>query len=312
MPKRTDARLRAYLLLAVMPAFFSTNIVFGRGAIDEVEPFTLAFLRWFLAGSILALALRGPFAGLALRRLALPLLGMGFLGMWVCGALVYVALKYTSATNGTLIYTSSPVLIIALEWALRGRAVGWREIAGIVLAVSGVVVIVCRGDVQTLLGLQFNRGDLIFVATAVSWALYSVWLKSERFAGIDTFALFAAIALAGAVLLAPFAAFEIGVTQSFPHTARAWTWIGGIVALSSLVAFSCFSYGVSVLGSSVAGVFLYLLPVYGVALAVLLLGEQLRPFHFTGIACVLGGVVLATLPARISRGAANRETSPEG
>ena len=291
-----------------MPAFFSTNIVFGRGAIGSVEPFTLAFLRWFLAGSILALALRGPFAGFDWRRLTVPLLGMGFLGMWVCGALVYVALQDTTATNGTLIYTSSPVLIILLEWALRGRRIGWREAVGVAIALLGVVVIVCRGDPDILLGLRFNRGDVIFVATAISWAFYSVWLKSERFGGLDTFALFAAIALCGAALLAPFAAYEIVDTGRFPLTLGAWGWIAGIVVLSSLIAFSAFSYGVTVLGSSITGIFLYLLPVYGVGLSVLLLGEDLRPYHGAGIALVLGGVVLATLP---SRTAAARGTSPE-
>ena len=292
-----------------MPILFSTNIVFGRAAVETVEPFTLAFLRWFLAGSILALALRGPFHGLSVRRLGLPLLGMGFLGMWVCGALVYVALDTTTATNGTLIYASSPVMIIALEWALRGRAVSAREAIGIVMAVIGVVAIVAKGSLSVLLALRFNTGDLIFVATAISWAIYSVCLKSRIFAEVDTFPLFAAIALAGALFLAPFSAVEIGLTETFPTAPESWMWITGIVLLSSLGAFSCFSYGVSIVGSSIAGMFLYLLPVSGVTLSVLLLGEELRVFHVVGIALTTGGVILATLPKRISRAAAAPETS---
>jgi len=61
-------RARAYLVLVLMPMFFSTNIVIGRAAVATVEPWTLAFWRWVLASLILL-----PFAwrGIRLHRAAL-------------------------------------------------------------------------------------------------------------------------------------------------------------------------------------------------------------------------------------------------
>lgn len=292
---------RALGILLFMPLFFCTNIVFGRAAIAEVEPFTLAFLRWGLCGLILL-----PFVYPALKRhqtsiseLAKPLLVMGFLGMWICGALVYVALKYTTATNGTLIYTSSPVMVILIERMFRGRQIGWREALGIALAISGVLIIICKGRLETLTGLQFNTGDLIFVLTAVSWAIYSAMLKFKRFDHLQTFPLFALMALSGALLLFPFAAVETLWTGNFPSTPFAWLCISGIVLISSLLAFSSFQNGVRVVGASTTSIFMYLLPVYGVTLAVWLLGEQLHAFHIWGILTVLSGVVLATFPASL-------------
>lgn len=284
-----------------MPLFFSSNIIFGRAAVDEVEPFTLAFLRWGFTALLLAPfaipLLKGQTA--LLRTMTPTLLVMGFLGMWICGALVYLALKYTSATNGTLIYTSSPVLIILIEWLFRGRAIRWREGLGVTIAFLGIVAIVVRGSWENLLALQFNLGDLIFVGTALSWAIYSVGLKSNGLQSLGSLPLFMAIAASGAFLLAPFAAAEIIYTGNFPSTGTAWFNITGIILLASLLAFSAFQYGVKVLGASLAGVFLYLLPVYGVALAILFLGEELFAFHIWGIALVLGGVVLATLPVNL-------------
>ncbi len=292
-------RRRALIILLVMPLFFSSNIIFGRAAIQlGAEPFTLAFLRWGLSAAILMPFVLGELrqADIDWATFTKPLLLMGFLGMWVCGALVYFALKYTSATNGTLIYTSSPVLILLIEWAFRGRKIGLREAIGITLAFFGVVAIVVRGSIDRLIDLSFNLGDLIFVATALSWAIYSVLLRTDRFQAIPTFPLFALIAAAGAFTLAPFALFEIIWTSDFPNRSDVWLYITGIVFLSSIIAFSSFQYGVKVVGSSVAGIFLYLLPVYGVALAILLLGEKLHAYHLWGIALVLGGVVLATWP----------------
>ena len=78
------------------------------------------------------------------------------------------------------------------------------------------------------------------------------------------------------------------------------------MVLASIISFSTFQYGVKILGPSIAGIFLYLLPPCGIGLAWLFLGEQLLPFHFAGMAMILGGVIIATLPVAALR----RRTRP--
>ena len=293
--------LTTYVILAFMPLFFSTNIVFGRVAVASVEPWTLAFIRWFSCALILM-----PFVapGIAqhmdvLKKQWKRLLLLGFLGMWICGALVYLALKYTTATNGTLIYTSSPVLIIFLEWLFRGRKVGLREFIGITIAMLGVLVIIFRGSLDVLLSLDFNTGDLLFILTALSWSIYSVLLKSSALDTVPTITLFAAIAFMGAVTLAPFTIIEIVVQNAFPTQLSSWINIAGIVLFASLIAFSAFQHGVKTAGAPIAGIFMYLLPVYGVGMAVMFLGEKFELYHLAGILTVSGGVIVATMPASL-------------
>jgi drug/metabolite transporter (DMT)-like permease len=285
--------------MVLTPLFFSTNLIFGRGVIGEVAPFTLAFLRW--AAVALALA---PFAIAAraeVRRLVAGhagfLLLSGFLGMWVCGALVYLALEHTSATNGTLIYTTSPVFILLIDAAVRRSAVGLRQALGSALALAGIATIVLRGELSALAALDFNGGDLVFVGAAIAWAVYSLLLRAPRLAGVPNLALLPLIAAAGALLLAPFAAWEVFSGRPLPATMAAWSGIAGIVAFSSLAAFLGFQFGIRRLGAPTAGVFMYLMPPYGVGLAVLFLGEAFHAFHAAGIVLVSGGVILATLPA---------------
>ena len=119
-------RPRDLIILAVMPLFFVSNLIIGRPAVETVPPFTLAALRWGLACLILA-----PIAWPDVRQHAGTLIAqwklialLGFLGMWICGAIVYVALQYTTATHGTLIYTASPVIVVLLA-----RFVGAARIA---------------------------------------------------------------------------------------------------------------------------------------------------------------------------------------
>lgn len=300
MPQDNGPRLwPAILVMLATPLFFSTNLIFGRDVIGEVAPFTLAFFRWLLVAlCLLPFALRERAAVAAtMREQPRLVLVLGFLGMAVCGGVVYYALARTSATNGTLIYTTSPVMILLLEAMFRGRAIGRRETLGAAVAFSGIAVIVLRGSVEALLSLQFNAGDLLFVAAALSWAVYSVWLRSPAFAGLSNMTLLALLAGAGAALLFPVAVVEYLLGEPMPVTTSAWRGIGGIVIFASLLAFLGFQFGIRRLGATTAGVFMYLLPPYGILLAVVFLGEGLRGFHIAGIALVMGGVILATFPA---------------
>ncbi|MCZ7642044.1 MAG: DMT family transporter [Pseudorhodoplanes sp.] len=90
----------------------------------------------------------------------------------------------------------------------------------------------------------------------------------------------------------------------FPTTAAAWTSFAGLAVLSSVLPFLAYQYGVKMVGPSIASIFLYFLPVYGVAFAVVFLGEAFRPYHAAGFVLVTLGVVLATAPIGGSRVAA--------
>ncbi len=298
-----STRARDIALMAMVPLFFSSNLIIGRAAVAEVEPWTLAFFRWFGAAVIL---LPFVFGSLARHRKALianraQITWLALLGMWICGALVYLALRYTSATNATLIYTSSPALILILEWLFFGRPISLRQAFGSVIAFVGVAVIVLKGDISRLADLQFNPGDLIIGFCAVSWALYSVILKKPRLQALPTIPLFAAIVIAGAVALAPFAAVESLALATFPASRSAWLSIAGLALVSSVFSFASYQYGVRRFGPSLTGMVLYLLPVYGVGLAIVFLGEQFRSFHAAGLALILPGIILATAPPSLWR-----------
>jgi drug/metabolite transporter (DMT)-like permease len=299
-------RPRDLVILAVMPLFFASNLIIGRLAVETVPPWTLAALRWSLASLILA-----PFAWSDVRLHAATLIAqwkliafLGFLGMWICGAIVYVALQYTTATHGTLIYTASPVIVVLLGALIARRALPLAQAIGVVLGIAGVFTIVLEGQPLAILSHHFNVGDLWFVFAAIAWALYSLLLKNAALQTVPTFALFFVIALAGAVLLIPCMIAEWLLIGGFPSSVRAWASIAGIVLFASLLSYSSYQYGVKRAGPALTSIFLYLLPVYGIALAVVFLGETLRPYHAVGLVLVLGGIVLATAPSFPKRGKA--------
>ena len=292
-------RPRDLIILAVMPLFFVSNLIIGRPAVDTVPPWTLAALRWSFACLILA-----PFALPAVRQHAATLIAqwklialLGFLGMWICGGIVYVALQYTTATHGTLIYTASPVIVVLLAALLARRPLPLGQTIGVLLGIAGVFTIVLEGEPLAILSYHFNVGDLWFVLAAIAWAVYSLLLKNSTPQTVPTMALFFVIALAGAILLVPCMIAEWWLVGKFPSTLRAWASIAGIVIFSSVLSFSTYQYGIKKVGPALTSIFLYLLPVYGIVLAVIFLGETFRPYHAIGLVLVLGGIILATAPS---------------
>lgn len=291
-----------YLVMSVGPAFFSTNLIFGRYVAPETDPFVLAFIRWSLVAIILlAFAIRADSKSLfAIVRKQWPFfVFIAFLGMGISGSGVYLGLQYTTASNATLIYSITPILIILIERVFVGRKSNMREAIGIVLALLGVATIVLKGDLATLMQLNLNPGDLLIALAAMSWAGYSILYRSERVSGLSSLVLFAAISLFGGLVNLPGAAYAMWNGAGLPSSTGAWLAVAGIVFISSLVAFSTFQYGVRALGASTAGLFMYLMTPYGVVMAVLFLGERLLTFHYVGIMLVMGGVIIATLPRAI-------------
>lgn len=299
MPDDTSRMRRLALpIMLLAPLFFSSNLVFGRGVIGEVSPFMLAFLRWLAVAAALSPFMLREAAAIrdVLRQRWQMLVVLAFLGMWLCGGGVYLALQWTTATNGTLIYTTSPVIILLLEALFRGRRIGLREGAGSLIAFAGIATIVLRGEPLALFSLDLNVGDLLFVAAAIAWAAYSILYRAPDLQRLSTAALLGLLAAIGALLLLPAAILEWINGAAFPSTGSAWGGIAGIVFFASLLAFSSFQFGLRQLGASLTGVFMYLMPPYGVLLAVLFLGERLEAFHIAGIALVMAGIVLATFP----------------
>ena len=76
---------------------------------------------------------------------------------------------------------------------------------------------------------------------------------------------------------------------------------------SSIAAFLAYQNSVRMAGPAIAGIFMYLLPVYGVGLAVLLLGESFEQFHMIGILTIMSGVILATFPADLLKRKAGKQ-----
>ncbi len=292
----SGSKLKTLLILHAVPLCFSSNIILGRALNATVEPATLAFYRWSIAASILLLISARTLwqHRKELIRVLDLLFILGFLGMFVSGAVFYTGLQQTTAIKGALIYMASPAIIVVLEVLFRGLRLSAFRITGIAVAMSGVFIVLVGGSDQSVDLLKWRDGDIYCVAASISWALYSVILKTKRLSNIPTIVLFCAIAMSGAIILFPFSIWENGIAASYEFSNETWISILFLASISSVLAFGFYQKGVELVGASTTSLYLYLLPVYATIVAILWLGEVLSYVHIIGFILITTGLYFST------------------
>jgi len=121
------------------------------------------------------------------------------------------------------------------------------------------------------------------------WSTYTIGLR-WRPPTLDMIAFLFAIACVGELVVLPFYLGEATFGRQM-----IWTWssVAALVAVglfSSVLAYVFWNRGVDQVGAPVAGLFVHLMPVFGIVLAWLFLDERLELFHMIGIALILTGI----------------------
>ncbi len=282
------------LLLVMAQLIWAGNFVLGRAVSASIPPVALSFWRWALALLVLLpFTFREVRAAWPLIRRSLPVLvPLGILGVGNFSTLVYVGLGQTTATNAALLNSACPAFILIIGPLLGGRRPGLRQVAGIALSLTGVLVIVTGGDPQALLGLSVNRGDAWVLAAVLSWAFYTV-LLGRRPAGLRPLALLTVLVVIGLAWITPFYAFEAWRGARVSWDGPTLASLGYVGVLAAVVAYVAWNQGVAELGADRSSAFLHLLPAFAAVLAALLLGEAFHAHHAAGIGLVLLGVRVA-------------------
>ncbi len=285
----------SYLLLTLTALFWSGNYVVARATHAAIAPMTLSFARWSIALAVLA-----PFAaGRAWRQRDRyrqhwwRILVLAVIGIAGFNSLVYAGLQYTTATNGVLLNSFIPILIVLIGWLFMRQPLGALQLLGIAASFCGVVLIVSHAELATLLHLSFNRGDVLIFVAVVCWAVYTVLLRGLP-ADIDRLGLLTLlVAIGWLVLCIPFA-LELAAGRytaiTLPNT-LAFLYVG---LFPSVLAYWFYNKGVADVGPARAGAFIHLMPAFGSVLAMLFLGETFHLYHVLGIALIFTGIGLSS------------------
>ena len=289
-------RVRAYAALVLTAALWGSSAVTARGLLDGLTPAALSALRW-----IVVLAALAPFVWRD-RAAIVRAYTHDFRSLAVFAAvgfapqtyLCYLGLVGSSAINLGLLNSAIPVLIVAITAVLYHRRPRRLELTGLVLSLSGVAVIIARGQWSTIASLAFNGHDLVMLLCMGVWAYYTVRL-ARRDDGLAFPAFMFAAGVLGLAMIAPAVIVDAALGRQVMPAPSAWVGVAYLGVLPTLVAMLLFAHGVRQVGAVQAGFFTHLVPVFSAILAMLFLGERLHAFHAAGFALVAGGAILGCL-----------------
>jgi len=283
-----------YLLLSVTALCWAGNAIVGRLAAGHIAPVTLSFLRWSLAFLTLL-----PFAWKhlvrdwpAIRGKLGTMVVLSITGIGAFNTLQYWALEHTQALNTLLLQSAAPLIVAVWSLILLGVRLTLAQASGVVLSLTGVLVILLHGDLTALSSIQFNKGDLIFTVALVIFGLYSV-LTLKRPA-IHSLSFVAFTFGCGAACLVPLLIRELLSRPLMALDTANLLTMFYVAVFPSTIAYLCFNRGVQLIGANRAAPFFHVVPVFGSIMAIAFLGERPQAFHVIGFALVLTGVFVAS------------------
>jgi drug/metabolite transporter (DMT)-like permease len=299
-PAAAVGQRTAYLLAAASMIIYSSPPVVTRAVSVGVPPLALSLSRWAIALVILL-----PWASGKLRdewpRLKEHWPSLLFLVtfMIVGSTMSVLAVYYTTATNAVLVNASQPAITAMLAWLIAGTRLLPAQRLGIACAFTGIIVMIARADLDVLLGLELNIGDLIMLGAVLGWSTYAVLLPRRDYTP-DGFVLMFLIALVGTVFLLPAYALEAAYVGPFAFTAEVVAAMVYLAVFPTLLATFAWNVAIRAVGANRTAIFVNLIPISGAALAMTFLGERLYAYHLAGAAFVFAGIYLA-LRGRESR-----------
>ena len=186
-----------------------------------------------------------------------------------------------------------PVMIIIFCWLFRIEKTNINQIFGVIFSLSGVVVIITKADLNILLNLNFNKGDLWMVVAMFSWAMYSALLRKKRLE-LSQLSLLQTIITAGLIFLLPAYLVELSLGYKANINLPFVLTLTYVVLFPGLASFIFWIKGISIIGSNRSGIFLHLIPIFSTIMAIIILKEKFMFYHLIGALLIITGIILSS------------------
>lgn len=288
--------------------FWAGNFIVVKGAIGILPPVGFTFLRYCIAAITLLVVLRLREGAIRLPRGdVLPILLLGVIGFGCYQILWPVALQTIPAGDSALLIATTPVMTTLLAMAVGADSPNAVKLIGASVSFAGVALVIAAGQ-GLVLGASLV-GDLLTIAAALCWAIYTVFgariLRRHSPLVATTWAI-----VAGTLFIAPVGIAQLATADLSgfgPPVLFAILYSGTLAAgFANVIVF----HGVKLLGPTRVTALQSLIPALAVVLAAVFLGEAVRPAQVIGGVVILGGVALLRRGAWPGRSAAESVGRP--
>lgn len=284
----TSPQGHVHLLMLVCATLVSTSFTVGELIADTLDPAALTLVRFVIAAAILF-----PIIGVkhgvrvnlqAFFRYAL-ISGCLVIFFWT----MFLALRYTTALNTSVIFTTVPALSGIYAALFTGERLGKNRILALALGLVGAVWVIFRGDLNLLLSLTWNRGDGIFLLGCLAMGLYTPMVRIfHRGEPMEVMTFW--VLVTGCIWLIPIGGVALYQLSWEQVPVSTWLWIVYLACFSTIISFYLTQYSIPIIGPTRTMAYSYLYP--GLVLLLdIALGHGLPPLRvLPGICIILGAM----------------------
>jgi len=281
-------RLLAYIEVSFAVVIWGASFIATKVTLAYISPITIVWLRFAMGVVILGITV-------ALRRqFALPNKNewgyfalLGFLGITLHQWLQSNALITSEASTTAWIVSTTPVFMALLGWLVLKEGLGWVRISGILLAFTGVLIVVSDGDITSISIGKFGApGDVLILISAVNWAVFST-LSRRGLKSYPASLMMFYVMFLGWIFTSLLFIPSTGWSEIPRLTLNGWIGILFLGIFCSGLAYIAWYDALQALSAAQTGVFLYMEPLVAVVVAAIVLGEAI-----TGASLVGGGIIL--------------------
>ncbi len=282
-----------YVKLILTALFWGGTFVAGRKVAEEVPPASSAFLRFAIA-SVFLLALTHRLERRFPRPDRIHLLGLLILGLTgVSGYNIFFfkGLTIIQASRAALIIATCPIFITIASAAFFGERLSPVRLLGIVISITGAMVVISRGSATALLSGGLGLGELYIFGCVLCWTAYSI-VGKPMMVRLSPLTLVAYSSVIGTLGLLPPALAESLHHNFTDYSATSYIAIAYLGICGTVIGFTWFYQAVREIGPTRAGLFINFVPVWAIILAALLLNEKITLSLIAGTILVITGVYL--------------------
>lgn len=286
--------LTGSFLALLATVIWAGNFIAAKILVTELSPDEVNFIRWFFS-SLLMIPISYPYFKKnwqAVKRNFLLLFAYGFFGIFIGNLVFHYAPKTASAVDMTILMSISPILVMLFSWFFFKEYISRKNTIGSLVAFFGVVTLVTNGHYFDIISIGFTPGHFLVLIAAICFALYSSCLrlfKEDIHITVFLQIIFSIGAFCSAIML-----FFQAPPISSSISLQAISSILYLSIASSLIAFFAWNEAIRRIGAVKTGIIYYTIPVFGVLLAVIILGESVSSVQLLGGALVFFGVIICT------------------
>ncbi len=274
---------------------WSGNFIVGKFAtVYEIPPLTLNVFRWISVWFILIpFTYKEIFENLPyIKKNWLVISFMGVITISTFNSVVYFALNYTQIINAVLMLSAIPAATIVLSSLMKIEETNIFQLLGLVLSIIGIGSIISNGDIQKIISLDFNKGDMWMLVCVITWSLYSTLLKKNNFK-FSQFTLIQLMVSVGILFLIPQFFYEKSIGLELNLDKNFFLILIYVAIFPAIAAYYFWQKGIEIIGPNRASMFIQLMPLFSAVMAIIIFKEKFELYHFVGAIFILSGIYLS-------------------